>query len=346
MNNRTLAIAAVVLMAISIWSYRNSVTRAERFERGQKFLPQLNPDNIFSIEISKGEETASLKRDGDRFVVTSLHNYPAKNETVNRLLRDVADIGLEKPVGSGEKLEKELGLTADGEEATTVVFKNDAGKEMVHFVVGNSTDGGQGRFLKRLDGGEGKIFLSSKGVYLTTAADGFLDKEILNHNGDEVVRVEGKDFVIAANDGTLALEGVPAGKKENATEVNQVKNMLSYLRFDKVFLADDPQVTNLAFDNTIKVKLKDQSGYQVSVAKKDDTYFMKIHGTFDVEQIQLKQDETEEELKEKSEILSRSDEINTFNEFHGSWVYQLGEFSAKKFLKTKKDLIQAEKEES
>ena len=45
-TNAKLAVLAVLLFVFSVFSYRQSVTRAERFERGQKFLAQLNPDEI------------------------------------------------------------------------------------------------------------------------------------------------------------------------------------------------------------------------------------------------------------------------------------------------------------
>ena len=53
-------------------------------------------------------------------------------------------------------------------------------------------------------------------------------------------------------------------------------------------------------------------------------------------------DEAEEELREKAEMLTRADEIDAFNSFHGSWVYEISDFTAKKLQLTRQDLIESE----
>lgn len=339
--NSILGVTALVLLGLSLLSYKVSTTRAERFERGQKFLTQLNPDSISGIEITNSGDTISLKRSGDQFVVASKDNYPAKNEAINRLISDVLAIGLEKKIGSSESLAKELEVEPGSASATVVALKDGSDKKMVEFLLGKSLEGGTGRYLKRMDGEDQAIYLSSGAVTISTSDDSFLNKEILNVGVDKVVRVEGLNFVIAKQEnGPLTLEGIPAGMQENATEVSQITNGLNYLRFEKVFLADQPEVAGLQFAKPVKFLLDDQSGYALFLAQKGETHYMKIQGTFDVGQIQIGRDETEEELKEKSEILSRSEELQKFNSLHGSWVYEISESTAKKFLKTKNQLLE------
>ena len=93
--NRTLAIVAVVLLAASIWTYRSSLVGAGHFERGRRFLPSLNPDNIAEIVIKKGNDHVTLKRGDDGFTITEIHGYPAANESVNRVLRTLVELELD-----------------------------------------------------------------------------------------------------------------------------------------------------------------------------------------------------------------------------------------------------------
>ena len=345
-TNTILGIAALVLFVLSVMSYRQSVTRAERFERGQKFLAQLNPDEIDAIEIVKADKKTVLKRGDDSFSVVSIHDYPAKNETVNRFLNDALEIGLEKEIGKGESLEAELELAPKTEAATEFIFKNAAGKMLVHFMVGKTSEDGRGNYIKRLDGEDQNIYLTSKGVHLSAEGGNFLDKEIVDVQAANIASIQGKDFVIESTEGgDLKLKDVPAGKKEGA-KVSQVKNLLAGLRFDNVFLADESEVASLNFDSVVDVKLKDQSSYQVSVAKSEDKHYLKISGSFAVDRISVSGEETEEELKEKSEVLSRGNKIQEFNEFHGSWVYQVSEFTANKFSYSKSDLLEEEEKET
>jgi len=42
-------------------------------------------------------------------------------------------------------------------------------------------------------------------------------------------------------------------------------------------------------------------------------------------------------------MLSRADEIDAFNQFHGSWVYEISDFTAEKLQLKRQDLIESEK---
>ncbi|MCB1050593.1 MAG: hypothetical protein KDC71_08320, partial [Acidobacteria bacterium] len=85
-QNAKLGIVAIVFLALSLLSYNQSTHRGERFNRGQKLFPNLNPDEVAEITINKKDETTALKRQDDGFVVSSIHQYPAKNEAINRFL--------------------------------------------------------------------------------------------------------------------------------------------------------------------------------------------------------------------------------------------------------------------
>lgn len=339
-TNRTLALVAVVLVVLSVWSYRQSVSRADRFERGQKLLQSLDLDQIAAIALTKGGESVNLHRDGDHFQVVEEHGYPARNEAVNRLLRDLLEISLEKPVGSGDKLVEELGLT--GKDATEVVLKDSAGKEMVHLRLNASGTDRGGAYVQRV-GKEDTIYLTTSQPYLTTDPDGFLKKEILNVAQADIARIEGADFVIARGEGenaALELTAVPPGKKAKASEVNKVTSGLSFLNCTRVFLADDPQVAGLDFNEHLRYELKDTTGYDLYGATRDGRYFLKVQAYHNVEQITFALDEAEAQLKEKADLRARLDDIESFNQFHGSWIYEVNENVMAKLRLRKAQLLE------
>ena len=338
--NRILAILAAVLFLLSALTYRNSVQRAERFERGQPFLANLNPDEIAEILIVKGEQTTHLERAPDEFVVTDAQGYPARNDAVNRFVRQVLEIGLDKRVGSGDDLQQELELVEAGGETIDVMFKAASETPMVHFLVGKAAKDGGGNYVRRVDTDPSEIFLTSSGVYLNTSQDDFLKKELVDVRQSDVQAIRGRDFVVEEQGGALQLTGLPSGKKENASKMAEVTSALSGLRFTKHYLADAAQLGGLNFDAALTVQLKDQSSYQVAVATEDDKHYLKIRGFHSVQEIAVNPDDSEEEVREKSEILARADEIRKFNAFHGSWVYEVSQSVADKIRLTKKDLIE------
>ena len=341
-TNRTLAVVAAALFLLSFLSYRDSVTRAERFERGQKFLSNLNPDEITRISITKGEEVTELERQGENFVVASANGYPADTSSVNRFIKDVLKLSLDKEVGDGESLEEELELTTGGENTTEVAFLDGTGKDMVRFLVGKSFDEG-GNYVRRADVGEGEestIYLTSSRVYLNTDADSYLKKEILDVSQDEIARISGNGFLIEEIEGSLTLSDLPTGKKESA-KVDQLKSLLSGLRFTQQHLANDASVRGLRFDSELRVDLKDRSGYLLAVAEKDDKHYLALQAFHeDAGQMSISLDASEEEVKETSEVLVRQEEIQDFNDLHGSWVYEVTSTTADKVRLKASELIE------
>ena len=339
--NQLLILAAVVLFALSAFTYRNSLQRAERFERGQKFLHNLNPDDIAAISVTKGDDKVQLRRADDKFVVTSANGYPAKNESVNRFIRDVLELSLEKEVGKGDDLTRELELEPGGESTIEVAFKDANDRDMVHFFVGKAFDDGSGNYIRRADGEAPTIYLTSSRVYLNTRDDDFLDKDIVDVKQADIQTIQGPDYVLAADEeGALRLQDLPAGKKES-TKVGQVKSMLSGLRFNKHYLADDQAVRGLRFDRSVWVGLKDGSGYRVAVAERDGKHYLQIQGTHETAgQVAISLDASEEEVKDTSEKLMRAEEIQKFNDFHGSWIYEVTETTAGKVRLTQSDLVE------
>ncbi|MCB1043026.1 MAG: DUF4340 domain-containing protein [Acidobacteria bacterium] len=340
-RNQKLGLATVVALILSVLSFISSQHRGERFERGQKFLPNLNPDEIVEATITKGDQVTQLKRVGDEFTLVSSNGYPAKNEAVNRFIRDVLGLSLEKQVGRGDDMDQELQLTTEFDESMRVQFKNAAGKQMVDFVIGKSLEGGNGSYIKRMDGDARNVYLTSSRAYLTAGDDGFLRKELLNVAQTEVQRIRGAGYTIEDQEGTLKLVGLPDGKKESPA-VGQLKTALTNLSFDKVYLADDAQVANLSFTQRVTYDLKDQSHYTLELAKSGDKTYLRISGEHDLRSINPSELETDEQVKEKSEQWEAAVKIQEFTAFHGSWVYELSEYVGKKFLATAAELMEDE----
>jgi len=338
--NRTLAIIAVVLLAASIWTYRSSVVGADRFERGRRLLPSLNPDNIAEIVIKKGADHVTLKRGEDGFTIAEIHGYPAANESVNRVLRTLVELELEKQIGTGDDLYRELGLTADSDGMTELSLRAADGAEMVDLRIGKNFEGG-GSYLRRVDGDGGPAYLSTRALSFSTTADSYLDKEIVNVPADDIERIDGPDFAVVRTEDGLKLDRVAVGSEENPSAMSRVKGILSPLRFDEVYLADDDKVVDLPMRQVVDVRLTDGSGYRLAVAERDGEHFLQIAGYHTVDRVSIDRDESTEELEDKAAILGRADEISRFNRFHGSWVYRVTKPTADKLELHKADLVQA-----
>jgi hypothetical protein len=340
--NRNLAVIAALLLVASIWSYQAGKAGADRFQRGQLLLPNLNPDDVAEITLTKGDQSVTLNRGDDGFTVAEVHGHPASNQSVNRVLRALAELDLAKRVGTGDDLYRELGITADAADMLEVALKGADGGDMVRLRVGRTFEGGQGSYLRRIDSDGEPAYLSSRRVTLNPDPDTYLAKEIVSVERDEIERIDGPDFVFVRGDDGLELEGVPRGRKEKAAEVGRVKNILRALRFDEVLLADAEELRGLRPVQVMDVRLTDGSGYRLMTTTRDDEHFLQIAGYHTVDRVEIDRNETDEELEDKAAVLARADEISTFNRFHGSWVYKVNTTTAETLRLRKKDLIENE----
>ena len=372
-TNRILLVAAALLLVLSAFTYRNSVQRADRFERGQKFLPTLNLDAVAEIELREGTadgtSTVVLRRTagGDRFVVQSAGGYRADNAEVNRLLRKFLDLKLEKEVGEATgKLAERLGVVS-GDAAPSagtveVALRGAADQDIVRFLLGDefSGDGTSGRYLRRVgSAGESEdnkadtIYLTQGRVDLEVDGDSFVDQEILDIERNDIVALHGDGFVFSrvpksgtgeeageeageesgeeAKDvselGDLTLQGLGEGQKESS-KARSVKGVLSPLRFTAHHLADAPEIQGLDFDRSLRVELNDGSGYELDLARSEDgegesKAYLRIRAFHETRQVYVDLDASEDEVRKTSEVAQRVEDISAFNEYHGSWIYEV-----------------------
>lgn len=337
--NRNLAIVAGVLLVVSVLIYRSGTDTEPRFERGQKLVPNLDLDAVTEIQLTSGAEGVTLKREDDGFVVANEHGYPAANQAVNRVLRRLVDLELEKEVGRGEELFAELGLDPEAEEAVEVVLTGASGATAVHLVVGEAFEDGDGSYLRRLDREDAPAYLSSRRLSFDTDPARFLDTEILSVEADRVARIEGPDFVVERDEAGLELTTLRSGQEADRAAVSRLGGVLAFLRFEAVFLADDEQVAGLEFGEPLDFRLTDGSGYRLAVSERAGEHFLQVAGYHTVDRVTVDREESEEELAGKAEILSRADEIARFNRFHGSWVYRVNPSTAETLTMAREDLV-------
>lgn len=356
-TNRKLLVAALVLLPLSIATYWNDMSRADRFERGRKLMPNLNPDEIAAIQIRSGKGTVSLSREGDSFVITEEKGYRARNDEVNRLLRDLQAVTLGKRLGEGDGLARELGfgsaigdadtnreVVATATESPLELRVEDAtGGEMVRLQIGADSEAGDGTFVRRLDGDDRAIYLTEEGLRFATTPDRFLEKVILDVEESEVVQVQGGGFRLArdAERGNLKLVDLPPGSQANSAEVRRVADLLSPLRFEEVFLADDGELGDLHFEDAFRYELEDGSGYLLQAATAGERTFVRVSGFHTVDRVEIAMDTSEAELEEKADVLRRADEIQRFNADHGPWTYAVDQTTAESLAIRLRDLIAA-----
>jgi len=340
-----LAGVAGVLLVLTVIVYSGGFGSARDFESGSLLIQGLDPQKVSMITIDKGSDSLTLQRAAQGFTITQRQGYPASTEKVNALFIKCFEIRCDGKVTENKDNHKDLGVTADGKEATVVKLLDNAGKVITGVVVGGSVSRGRGVYVRPVD--KDVVYATDKWVSFSTKVSDYVDSELVKVAKDDVVevRVEQKDSTYTANrdkDGGVVLKDVPKGKRAKKSDVESLFDALSDLSLDDIALdaavAADP-------DTTFTCKTSKHATYMVKLAKKDDKHYVKlsVKGPDDElikKSMMIAQNEPQAELDKKAAVLTANDKAKAFNLRHNNWVYEIASWSAGKIRKPLTDLIE------
>jgi len=340
--------AAIVLLLISYVLHSHVQSRKVAFVAGSELLSGFDIDQVSRITIQDPKSKVTLVKDKDQFVLEEKSRYPASNARVNDFFKTCSSITLDEKVTDNPDKHEALGVKMAeegvGEESAFVTLEDRTGKKLAEFIVGKRKEKPMGRYVRLTDKPE--VYFTKSGVALMTDYKHYIERNLLDLAGEEIEKVVvnpgGTSYTITADEeGQPALETIPAGKKVKGTAYKQVFRALSPLHYSDFFLASAPEVSGLVFDRTYTAHLRDKRLYKLSIAGKDEDYYIKILAAADLPtRVTVSKDETEEELKKKDEILQIHETVKKFNELGASWVFKMDKYVGEKFTMKLDELVE------
>ena len=332
-----------VLMVILAVITSNVPEKKGSDAEGPTYLIQgVNPDGIASIEVSSGDDTVTLKRKSDRFVVGQMSNYPALASKINTLINEVLDIRTIEMFTENASNHADLGVTEES-AAYVVKFFNPDGKDITGVVVGRNKEKGQGLFVRLVS--EDRVYVTLNRLNLSIKPIGYVDQSLISVSAAEIEWVkssgDGEKYGLKKDDdGNIVLNIMPETKKLKTDGASKVFNALTSLQFDDAVKAG---AKNLTFDKKYICRLKDSTQYTLEIAKDEDKTFVKCIAEFtDKSKITVQRggDESEEELKAKEDKLLARDAAEKFTKTHAGWVYEIPGQIAENLTKPAIDLYE------
>jgi hypothetical protein len=312
---------------------------------GPTYLVQgLDPTDIDSIVIGKGDDAVTLKRQDDGFVVVNKQNYPAKTSQINNLISKCLEI--EGTQFVTDKPENHQDLEVTEEKARTVVkfFRPDS-TLLTGIIIGKSTDIGQGSYVRLAS--DDKVYVSQNVPPFSSGAMSFVDQQLTSIKREDIASVmvgsSDGNFVLKAKEigSGIEMENVPAGKKFKNTEGQNVFNALTNLSFADV-MKDSNDMT---FERQYVCRLKDSTEYTVNITTEDDKTFVTCSARFtDQRPATIRKDESEEELKIKEAKLLADDKAKEFTAKHKGWIYEVPDYKSKNLKVKLSDLLEDQRE--
>ncbi len=352
MGNKKLAILGIITACMIAWAIVQShisSNPASESETQAYLIQGLDPTNIDSITLGKGEDKVTLKRKEGQFVVVNKDNYPAIPGEINNLITSCLDIQTSELYTDNPKNHKDLEVTE--EEAKLLVKFNKPNSDLLAGVIaGKDKEQGRGSFVRMIPGN--KVFVTLERPRIEVQAMNYVDKELISvdRKDIETVTVSSPDetyTLISDNDGRdIVLDNLPIGKKFKDNEDENVFTALADLTFDDVKAAPTTG-KDLAFEKKFVCKLKNSTIYTLNSAHKDSKTYITCQAEFTDNTPVTKEEgvESEEELKKKEAKLLARDKAKEFSASHKGWVYEISEHKAKNLTKETSELLEDVKKE-
>ncbi len=266
-----LAIATVIAVAAAMVVSSKRAPESEIVDRA--LFPGLaeRVNDVARIEVKSKDQTATVRKDGERWVIENRDGFPALFDKVKTAVVTVAELEILEPKTKNKELYPRLGvegIEAEPKGSLLVSVADGQSKSLAALLIGKPRSGGSpGTYVRRPD--EPEAWLVRGAVELSADPVDWMDRDLLDiaaerireitleKAGEKPVRVFKKD----SKDKDYVLADVPKGQKlKSQIGLNGLANALEQLRLDDVKkragfeLPKERAVTTLrAFDGLVAV---------------------------------------------------------------------------------------------
>lgn len=202
-------------------------------------------NEVSELDINAAGRSFTLQRKGDRWVVASVGDYPARFERVRATLIQLSELRFLEAKTANEDRYARLQVepvTAPDAQSTEITVRDDAGNVLGRGIIGKRVatlfGAGRGGTYLRLHG-EQRSWLAEGTVDLGSGPADWVSRSILDVKGDRMKRltVRAPDGGIvtvqraAADEEDFTLEDIPEGTRQRGQwETNQMPRALENLR--------------------------------------------------------------------------------------------------------------------
>ena len=276
MKNKQLLILSgiFVFLLLVVLIFENPFRKSDyqkKVEEATTLFPNFNKEQVAKIEIvAKGEPT-TLSKQNEQWVVASMDNYPADNDSVDDLFTKVAEFDNANQVSDNPDNQAKFQVDSSGTEVK-LMDAND--KLLAHLFVGKNTPGFLSSYVRVADSDD---VYTAKG-YLQSVFDKgtrtWKDRTIFNFNKDIVTQINITsaekmiELRLDAENKWQMLQPVSAAASQ--TEVQDLLTTFSQLKTDD--FAEAKELSEYGLDmptSTIVASLNDGTVVMLFVGKEE-----------------------------------------------------------------------------
>ncbi len=350
MNNRNLAIlamVAVITVALAVSLSKRAGKPSAAAVEGD-LIQGLDPAAIGTIVLGAGDEVTTLRRAGRGFVVAEKDNYPARLSAINDLLSNCLKVRTTGLFASNPDHFADLEVTEDKARTVVKFLKAEPNEPILTgLIIGKNLEKGDGSYVRLLAAdaqASNDVYIATDIPWISTDAGQYLDKEITSFDRKDIAAVTVTDANAASytlqradpNSDAIVLSSTPEGKKLKASDAESTFNAMTSLRFDDVAKNDG----GFTFDRVYTCRLKNQTVYNLKLAKKGDKTYASCTATYTGEVPTDARTESDEQMKEKEAKLLARDNAGKFTQQHQGWVYEIPSYKASYLTRSLNELLE------
>lgn len=347
---KKLAIAAGLLVVAAI--ILQTGTSTTNGSSSALMLPELKSqlNQLHSLTVRQGDNTVTIERADERWVVVEKSNYPADAVKLRGALLDLAEARRLEAKTANPKRHEQLGLASDG-EGTTIELKGASGEAFtpVSLLAGNPVQADY-RYVRMTD--DNQSWLIDRDPDIPAAATEWLDDNLIDIRSIDIhaVRIEhadGEQLSFTRTDGTLAPDNLPEGRElTSPSATNSIGNALQALRLDDV----QPAPADIEADTT--TILTSTTGLAVTARHyllDDEDWFAFAASVVEPATSEEATDSDGDEASADDDEQASANERATaaalaaeINERAQGWLYRLPSYKGEAFVKRWADLLKSD----
>ena len=331
-----LMVAAIIgVIGLLIYQKQSADWSGRASGIGEKVLPDFPVNDVQSLTVNNGSETAEIVKKGDKWQVRNRYGYPADFARIKQNLMKLRTMKIVQSFTVSPEEYGQIQVNRPSEEndektGVSLLCKNSKGDKVADIILGKNhrkksgggmmsmmSPGSVGRYIRVADyqKGEEKTVLVSESFRQFSAdpAD-WLDPEFVKIENPEKIMLQdtsdGSSWTLRKNDdGDWLLEGMQEGKNLKDSAVRRLAGAFERADFEDVaapsIKAEDtglnkPKVVTYFTENGLRYTLR--FGGQID---DDDGYYLRLHASYigaqDAKQKKGDTEEGDEEVAEKDD---------------------------------------------
>jgi len=228
------------------------------FQAEEKLL-SFNKQELDGLRIEDGTDSVVLKKQGGKWLLPVIGDYPASQRNVNRLLDKLAAMEKGWPVAKTRGAAQRFAVHEDQFERKLVLLSDDDTQATLYV---GSSPGFRKVYVRRGDGDE--IFAVDFNTWEADAkADNWIDKNILALDESNVERVEMPGLILQREDGKLQVVDLGEKEQTNGEESRALLGKLTGLRIQSL-LGTEAKPEYRQDEPTLELKMTRNSGEVLS----------------------------------------------------------------------------------